>query len=101
MTTKMPRMITAYVSVGNSDDQLSQAEWSSFVQATRIMLSQRARETHGEWYSLPDQPYQNACFCVVLADPDVPLVKADLTKLREAWGQDSAAWAEVPVTEFI
>jgi hypothetical protein len=94
-------MITVYVSVGNSDDKLSQEQWSGFVQQVRIALSQRARETHGEWYSLPDQPYQNACFCVVFADADVPLVKQELTKLREAWGQDSAAWAEVRVTQFI
>ena len=94
-------MITAYVSVGNSDDRLSQADWSAYVQQVRIMLGPRARETHGEWYSLPDQPYQNACFCVVLADPDVPAVQAELTRLREAWGQDSVAWAEAPVTQFI
>ena len=94
-------MITVYVSVGNSDDKLSQEQWSGFVQQVRITLSGRARETHGEWYSLPDQPYQNACFCVVFADTDVPLVKQELAKLREAWGQDSVAWAEVPVTQFI
>jgi len=94
-------MITVYVSVGNSDDKLSQEQWSGFVQQVRISLSGRAHEMHGEWYSLPDQPYQNACFCVVLADPDVPLAKQDLTKLREAWGQDSVAWAEVPVTQFV
>ena len=71
------------------------------MQQVRIGLSGRARETHGEWYSLPDQPYQNACFCVVLADADLPLAKRELTKLRETWGQDSVAWAEVPVTQFI
>jgi hypothetical protein len=94
-------MITVYVSVGNSDDKLTQEQWSGFVQQVRIMLSGRARETHGEWYSLPDQPYQNACFCVVFADADVPLIKQDLAKLREAWGQDSVAWAEAPVTQFV
>lgn len=94
-------MITAYVSVGNSDDKLSQADWSAFVQQVRIALSGYVRETHGEWYSLPDEPYQNACFCVVLADADVPAAQAQLTKLRKSWGQDSVAWAEVPVTRFI
>lgn len=94
-------MITAYVSVGNSDDKLSQADWSLFVQQVRIALSGRARETHGEWYSLPDQPYQNACFCVVFADPDVPLMQKELAELRAAWGQDSVAWAEAPLTRFI
>jgi hypothetical protein len=97
----MRDVITVYVSVGNSDDKLSQADWSAFVQQTRIALSGHARETHGEWYSLPDQPYQNACFCVVLADDHAPLVREDLTRLRVAWGQQSVAWAEVPVTEFI
>ena len=94
-------MITVYVSVGNSDDKLTQEQWSGFVQQVRITFRLRARETHGEWYSLPDQPYQNACFCVVLADKDVPLIKQELITLRKAWGQDSVAWAEAPVTDFI
>jgi hypothetical protein len=38
---------------------------------------------------------------MVFADADVPVVKQELTALRAAWGQDSAAWAEVPVTQFI
>jgi len=66
----------------NSDDKLSQEQWSGFVQQVRITLAQRARETHGEWYSLPDQPYQNACFCMVFADAGRP---------RRAGGADEAA----------
>lgn len=93
-------MITVYVSIGNSDDKLSQAEWANYVQVTRNLLRLRAREIHGEWYSAPDSDYQNACFCVVLGD-DADTIRKSLAELRAAWRQDSVAWAEVPVTEFI
>lgn len=93
-------MITVYVSIGNSDDKLTQAEWSNYVQVTRNLLRLRAREIHGEWYSATDSGYQNACFCVALGD-DADLIRKSLAELRAAWRQDSVAWAEAPVTQFI
>jgi hypothetical protein len=89
-----------YVSIGNSDDKLTQAEWSAYAQSVRNLLRLRAREIHGEWYSAADSEYQNACFCVVLAD-DTPVIREELAEMRQAWRQDSVAWAEVPVTEFV
>jgi hypothetical protein len=93
-------VITVYVSIGNSDDKLTQAEWANYVQVTRNLLRLRAREIHGEWYSAADSDYQNACFCAVLGD-DADTIRKSLAELRAAWRQDSIAWAEAPVTEFI
>jgi hypothetical protein len=95
-------MITVYVSVGNSDDKLSQDRWSTFVITVRDYLRRHATEIHGEWYSAPDAGYQNACFCIVLRDGDLAaMIRMRLAETREQFGQDSAAWAEVPVTEFV
>lgn len=94
-------MITAFVMLGNSDDKLSQDRWASFVRCARDRLRRHAREIHGEWYSAPDSDYQNACFCVVIPEDSAGLVKMELSTLREDYQQDSIAWSEAPVTEFI
>lgn len=94
-------MITAYVSIGNSDDKLTQDKWRTFIMTVRAYLRKHALEVHGEWYSSPTSQYQNACFCVVFDDDTAALVKMRLAEIREDYRQDSVAWAEVPVTDFI
>lgn len=93
-------MTTAYISIGNSDDKLSQAEWSTFSQRVRITVQARASAIHGEWYSLPDSAWQNMCICAEFSDPDLPYIRRELADLRGAWKQDSVAWAEA-TTEFL
>jgi hypothetical protein len=95
-------MITVYVSIGNSDDKLTQERWALYVMRVRDLLRRHANQIHGEWYSAPDAGYQNACFCIVLRDSDLAeMVKMRLTEIREDYRQDSVAWAEVPLTNFI
>jgi hypothetical protein len=94
-------MITVYVSIGNSDDKLTQDRWSDYLSVVRAYLRKHAMEIHGEWYSAPDAGYQNACFCVVMDDDTAQVVKMRLAEIREDYRQDSIAWAEVPVTNFI
>lgn len=94
-------MATVYISIGNSDDKLPQAEWSAFAKRVGIAVRARASAVHGEWYSLPDSPWQNMCICAVFSDPDLPYMRKELAALRAAWDQDSVAWAEVPETEFL
>jgi hypothetical protein len=57
------------ISIGNSDDKLSQGEWSRFVMEMRDLLRSSALQIHGEWFSLPDQPWQNANWCVEVPEP--------------------------------
>jgi hypothetical protein len=91
-----------YVSIGNSAEQLSQASWSAYLHEVRSLIRRSADNIHGEWYSAPDSDYQNACFCAEIADPDeASKLRGMIACLRERYGQDSAAWAVVPVTEFI
>lgn len=91
----------AYVSIGNSDDKLSQREWSSFHGETDNLL-RRFAMVHGAWTSLGTAPWQNACWCVEITDKTrVEYVKAELAGLANRFRQDSIAWAEAPTTEFI
>lgn len=92
---------TVYVSIGNSDDKLTQAEWAAFVRAFVKTMRANTTQIYGEWYSNPDSAYQNACIAAAIPDEHVGWLRAALLSLREEFRQDSIAWAEVPKTEFI
>ena len=97
----MADCLTVYVSIGNSDDKLSQRQWSEFIGHVRDVLTRDAEIVHGQWYSDPLSPYQNACWCVVLGHHRAEVVKSALADWAGYYGQDSIAWAEVKDTEFI
>jgi len=93
-----------YVSIGNSDDKLSQVEWSSYVTEMDVTLADRSEipdspvlRRHGAWLSRSDAPWQNACWCVELEDADdaVKELQGRLRELLSSYRQDSIAWAPV------
>jgi hypothetical protein len=90
---------TVYISIGNSDDKLSQADWSLFVANVHHLLSCSVTATHGEWYSLPGAPFQNACFCVEFSSQEqVESVKSALAGWAKSYRQESIAWADAETT---
>ena len=95
-----PAPLTVYVSIGNSDDKLTQQRWHEFWVATRNSVMRQARQVHGEWLSIGCAPYQNACICLEIGLADAPFLKAELRTLAAEFGQDSIAWAEAR-TEFL
>lgn len=94
-------MMTVYVSIGNSDDRLSQSEWASFAQEVQGRVSLDAAEVHGYWTSASVSPWQNACICAEVPDGIAAALKGDLARIAVRYGQDSIAWAEAPHTEFL
>lgn len=52
-----------YVSIGNSDDKLTQREWAMFVEDMDNLLEVNEFTIHGRWFSAPDRGFQNACWC--------------------------------------
>lgn len=93
--------VTVYVSIGNSDDKLTQRQWSAFVLHTHLTISDAAATVHGAWYSGPAVEWQNACWCADIHTDQVPALKDTLRTLAGEFRQDSIAWAEVPATEFL
>jgi hypothetical protein len=93
-------MTVAYITIGNSDDKLTQQEWSDFVAAVGVAVARVARMPgggiHGAWLSSADRPWQNACWCLQLpaADAHVEILRARLGQLARKYRQDSIAWAE-------
>jgi hypothetical protein len=91
-----------YISIGNSDDKLSQLSWSLFVGDVQKALTRHVRQIHGEWFSVTSAPYQNACWCVEIDGFRSQFaLRGELARIRKAYNQDSVAWAEVPNTEFL
>ncbi len=93
-------MITVYVSIGNSDDKLGQERWSDYVSEVDFWLGEFQTHRHGEWYSLPNVMWQNACWCIVVDPLDVDKAKAKLAELAAQYEQAAITWAEAQ-TSFI
>jgi hypothetical protein len=90
--------VQVYISIGNSDDKLTQGEWAAFVSdLERRLLGLVA---HGSWFSLPSAPWQNACWMVEVPPERADYIKATLRRLAGVYNQDSIAWAEAD-TEFL
>lgn len=89
-----------YITVGNSDDKLSQLDWSCFTARIDHAVTEAAKhdgvQVHGRWYSLPTEPWQNACWCVDFA-PDLfdafHKLKAACVAAGKHFRQDSIAWS--------
>lgn len=98
-------MLTIYISIGNSDDKLTQFAWQAFCQDVDQAISDAARyvgtQVHGRWYSLPNEPWQNACWCIAIDDELTAVIgelRDDLIRIAAAFRQDSIAWAEATTT---
>jgi hypothetical protein len=93
---------TVYISIGNSDDKLTQAEWSAFYRHTRQAIEGYSQVIHGSWVSRTEDPWQNACWCFEpIADHSARAgLKRVLAQIAADYRQDTIAWAEAS-TEFI
>lgn len=99
-------MKTVYVSIGNSDDKLPQAQWFGFWATTDAFVQLLARTVHGAWLSASNSQYQNAAWCFEIegnweGSDDEDDLRAALCRQAHRFGQDSITWAEVPVVEFL
>jgi hypothetical protein len=91
-----------YLSIGNSDDKLTQREWSEFYVRIAAEVTSLASVIHGAWLSHPAVPWQNACWCLEFSsEADAKEAREMATEIRKEYKQDSIAWAEVPVTLFV
>jgi len=100
--------VIVYVSIGNSDDKLSQAEWSEFLADVLRSLRHHASEFHGYWLSSPESRWQNAVYCAEFRDDRrwplairMPAQRDELARLAAKYRQDSIAWNESASTELV
>ena len=92
---------TITILIGNSDDKLTQKEWSSFYNEVNVLTVIHTTTTHFAGASMPDKPWQNACWVVdVSKTHQHAILKEHLDGLRKKYRQDSIAWVEGE-TKFI
>jgi hypothetical protein len=91
-------MITAYVTIGNSDDKLSQEDWAAFCDDVAVAVSDCARrggQIHAACFSMPNVPWQNAVWALEAEQEPTIDLRLTLRRLAHRYRQDSIAWAQV------
>lgn len=95
-------MKTVYVSIGNSDDKLTQDEWAAFLIEVERAVRRWGGWIHGVWYSAPVSSWQNACFCFEIHNEWAEERQVqELRGIARKYRQDSIAWAEVGTMRFL
>jgi len=92
--------MTITIQIGNSDDKLTQREWSAFVISVRGAIAGLATNTHFFGASESFSIWQNAAWVIDCGEESAEILKAKLKEMRHHWRQDSIAWTE-GTTEFI
>jgi hypothetical protein len=78
--------------IGNSDDKLSQKEWSLFCAHTKTRLGGiKDLQFHLMGYSWPGSPFQNACFVIEIDIDQIEEVMLIAGNLAHKYRQDSVA----------
>lgn len=89
-------MKTITIQIGNSDDKLTQNEWSEFVSKVDRALELFNARVHFRGGSYNDAPWQNFCWVFLYHEDNSNsgALRAHLGLLRKDFKQDSLAWAE-------
>lgn len=93
-------MSTVVIQIGNSDDKLSQAEWSEFVSYVRDAVGQYSEQIHFDGGSKIDAPWQNVCFVSEVSPSNQVRLLDHLRRIRAEYRQESVA-VTVGETEFV
>lgn len=83
-----------YVSIGNSDDKLTQEEWAEYWSDVNDVVVEYAGQVYGVWTSEANARYQNACWAFLVEDDDLNDLGNDLSEIRRRYRQDHIAVAK-------
>lgn len=88
------------VLIGNSDNKLTQGEWSDYCTFTEDAIDRVYDVLHFKGGSSWDSQYQNACWVMKIAENNLEELYSRLTNIRIRYKQDSVAIIEGE-TKFI
>lgn len=90
--TTLPFAHAMVIAIGNSDDKLTQREWSEYVARVKIAVEKYAAKVHFFGFPPADAPWQNAVWSLVPNSPiDAKHLTRELTTIRQAFRQESIA----------
>ena len=84
-------MKTVVIQIGNSDDKLTQSEWSEYWSEVETEICDLAIEKHFCGGSGTITPWQNFCWVIAIEESNVPVLHNRLRDIRERYRQDSVA----------
>ena len=78
------------LSIGNTDNKLTQQEWAAFVDDVRWLVAEFTDGTH--FFGGPDTwaKWQNVLWMFEMAEMDCAEFQAKLIRIREQYNQESA-----------
>lgn len=82
---------TIVVLIGNSDDKLTQKEWSEYVAAVNSHIDLICSRTHFYGASANYMPWQNVCWVSEIEETCLENMQKALEHLRKYFRQDSIA----------
>lgn len=90
---------TVYISIGNSDGRLTNAEWLEYRGLVHELLTDVGitAAVHGAWHSFVPK-FVNACWCVEVPDEHEDALVSTLRQLATKFRQDSIAYAVAETT---
>jgi hypothetical protein len=85
-------MKTITLQIGNTDNKLTQIEWSDFVGDIAIMLEKLDAKIHFFGGPMNWEIWQNVAW--VFEAQNDNMIFQEVKRIRRKFGQDSAAWTE-------
>lgn len=86
------KLTTVTIQIGNSDDKLSQSQWSHLCQSAKQQIEAHAFRVHFCGGSEPDAPWQNMCWVIEIQPMNVRSLQDVLRNTANSYGQESIAW---------
>lgn len=93
-------MKTIVVQIGNTDNKLTQQEWSKYVETMNHFLRCHINTVHFAGGSPTESPWQNYCWVGVAYIADWDFFAKHLNQIRLRFNQDSVA-VTLGETQFI
>jgi hypothetical protein len=90
-----------YIRIRNSDDKLTQVEWSELC-ADMTELAADHAQVHAAFFSRPDASWQDACWCVNFTEPAEQARARDAARrLGGKYWRTVVAWDRVTEPELL
>jgi hypothetical protein len=91
------------VTIGNSDNKLTQREWSLFCTEVRTVVESYAKTVHFQGWSAPGSHYQNMCITFEADErfnrTGLNVIKRSLVHIAKTYNQNAIAFAQMDTTE--